>query len=124
MGKHRPVSDRIAETQAQLSALMAKAAKDQINDSPEIQEIDSAIKSIQISMLKYNRWASEGEDKIENFLRRAEQWRDRLADAQDKRKKAGVELDALRSKRKTLAEELASSLEIEQDAQEHSSERV
>jgi chromosome segregation ATPase len=116
MGKHRPVSDRIAETQAQLSALMAKAAKDQINDSPEIQEIDSAIKSIQISMLKYNRWASEGEDKIENFLKRAEQWRDRLADAQDKRKKAGVELDALRLKRKTLAEELASSLEIEQDA--------
>ena len=46
MGKHRPVSDRIAETQAQLSALMAKAAKDQINDSPEIQEIDAEIKAL------------------------------------------------------------------------------
>tara|TARA_Y100000310_G_scaffold277974_1_gene296134 strand:- start:116 stop:466 length:351 start_codon:yes stop_codon:yes gene_type:complete len=116
MGKHRPVSDRIAETQAQLSALMAKAAKDQINASPEIQEIDAEIKAIQISMLKYNRWASEGQDKINNFRKRAIQWEGRLADAQTRRKDAAEMLDALRSKRKALAEELASSLEIEQDA--------
>ena len=70
MTKHRPVSDRIAETQAQLAAIVAKANKEQINDSPEVKLLDSQIKSVQISMLKFNRWASEGADKIENFKAR------------------------------------------------------
>ena len=113
MGKHRPVSDRIAEAQAQLAALMAKAAKSQINDSPEIQALDKEIKAIQTSMLKYNRWASEGEEKVANFRRRAVEWEQRIVEANDKRSEANKKLTALREKRKALAESLAQSIEVD-----------
>jgi len=116
MGKHRAVSDRIAETQAQLAALMAKAAKAQINESPEIKAIDKEIKTIQVSMLKFNRWASEGAEKIENFKERVKTWEKRLVEATAKRKEASEKLDVLRASRKTLAEEMASSMEIEDNA--------
>jgi len=116
MGKHRPVDQRIAETQAQLASLMAKAAKDQINDSPEIQAIDKNIKTIQVSMLKFNRWASEGEEKILNFKKRVKTWEKRLVEATAKRKEASKKLEVLRTERKALAEDMASSIEIEDNA--------
>jgi len=116
MGKHRAVTDRIAETQAQLASLMAKAAKSQINESPEIKAIDKDIKTIQVSMLKFNRWASEGEEKILNFKERVKTWEKRLVEATAKRKDAAAKLEVLRFNRKELAEEMASSIEIEDNA--------
>ena len=113
MGKHRPVSDRIAEAQAQLAALMAKAAKDEVNASPEIQAIDKEIKEIQVSTLKFNRWASEGAEKVENFRRRALEWEHRLEEATQKRDAANKKLTALRNKRKALAEKLASEMQVD-----------
>ena len=113
MGKHRPVSDRIAQAQAQLAALMAKGAKSEINASPEVQAIDKSIKEIQVSMLKFNRWASEGKEKIANFEERAETWRERLAEADAEKKKANQKLNALRLQRKSLAEKLASAIQVD-----------
>ena len=113
MGKHRPVSDRIAEAQAQLASLMAKAAKAEISQSPEIQAIDKEIKEIQVSTLKYNRWASEGAEKVENFRLRAVQWEQRLEEAVAKRDAANKQLTALRAKRKALAEKLASEMQVD-----------
>jgi len=113
MGKHRPLSDRIAEAQAQLAALKAKTAKSEIDKSPEIQAIDKDIKTVQTSMLKYNRWAAEGEEKVTNFLRRADEWKQRIVEANDKRAEANKEIAALRNKRKALVEDLASSIEID-----------
>ncbi len=110
MTKHRPVSDRIAETQAQLSALIAKANKEQINDSPEIQALDAEIKAVQVSMLKFNRWASEGAEKIENFKARVVEWEGRLKTAKAERATANAKIEDLRSKRKALAETLASEI--------------
>ena len=110
MTKHRPVSDRIAETQAQLSALIAKANKEQINESPEIQALDAEIKAVQVSMLKFNRWASEGAEKIENFKARVIEWENRLEVAKTKRTEANSKIEALREKRKALAETLASEI--------------
>jgi chromosome segregation ATPase len=113
MTKHRPVADRIAETQAQLSALIAKANKTQINESPEIQALDKQIKDIQVSMLKFNRWASEGEEKIENFQSRVVEWENRLATATEKRLEANTQIEALRLERKALAESMAGDIEVE-----------
>ena len=113
MGKHRPVSDRIAEAQAQLAALMAKAAKAEISQSPEIQAIDKEIKEIQVSTLKFNRRASEGAEKVENFRRRAAEWEQRLEEATQKRDEANKKLTALRNKRKALAEKLASEMQVD-----------
>ena len=110
MGKHRAVEDRIAETQSQLNALLAKAAKDQVDESPEIQAIDAEIKKINSDNLKYARWASEGEEKIANFQKRVRTWEERLADATEKVATAKDRLDSLRKKRKKLAGELASQM--------------
>ena len=113
MGKHRPVSDRIAEAQAQLAALMAKASKAEISKSPEIQAIDKEIKEIQVSTLKFNRWASVGAAKVQNFRRRAAEWEQRLEEATQKRDEANKKLTALRNKRKALAEKLASEMQVD-----------
>jgi len=113
MGKHRPVADRIAEAQSQLAALMAKESKAEINASPEIQAIDSEIKEVQVSMLKFNRWASEGEEKIRNFQTRVAVWKDRLAEATSRKEEANKTITALRSKRKALAEKLASEIQVD-----------
>ena len=113
MAKHRPVSDRIAQAQAQLAALMAKGAKAEINASPEVQAIDKSIKEIQVSMLKFNRWASEGEEKIANFEERAETWRERLAEANSKKQEANSALNTLRVQRKVLAEKLVSTIQVD-----------
>ena len=113
MTKHRPVSDRIAETQAQLAQLVAKANKEQINQSPEVQALDAEIKAVQVSMLKFNRWASEGSEKIENFKARVLEWEGRLETANAKRKEANAKIEDLRSKRKALAESLASEIGME-----------
>jgi chromosome segregation ATPase len=115
MGKHRPVSERIAEVQAQLAALQAKSAKADIESNPEIQQIDAEIKKIQVSTLKFNRWAAEGADKVENFRARAREWENRLEEATKRRDEANKQLTALRLKRKHLAEQVAANLS-EQDA--------
>tara|TARA_R110002167_G_scaffold291904_2_gene496670 strand:- start:119 stop:463 length:345 start_codon:yes stop_codon:yes gene_type:complete len=111
MGQHRPLNDRIAETQAQLMALKAKMLKDQINESSEIIAIDDEIREITNSMLKYNRWASEGEEKIANFNARAIEWESRLLLASQKRKEANITLTSLREQRKEKAESMASDME-------------
>jgi chromosome segregation ATPase len=113
MGKHRAVEDRIAETQSQLNALLAKAAKEQVDESPEIQAIDKEIKKITTDTLKFNRWASEGEDKIANFKERVAIWEARLAKATEEVSKAKNKLEGLRKKRKKLAGELASQMAAE-----------
>jgi len=110
MGKHRAVEDRIAETQAQLASLLAKSAKDAVDESPEIKAIDKEIKTITVATLKFNRWASEGEDKIANFKARVVTWEQRLAKAQTEVATAKDKLDGLRKKRKKLAETLASQM--------------
>ncbi len=110
MGKHRAVEDRIAETQAQLNALLAKSAKEAVDASPEIQAIDKEIKKINSDNLKYARWASEGADKIANFQARVATWERRLAKATAEVKAAKDKLESLRKKRKKLAGELASQM--------------
>ena len=113
MTKHRPVADRIAETQAQLASLVAKANKEQINTNPDIVALDEQIKGVQVSMLKFNRWASEGEEKIANFKARVVEWENRLDTAKAKRKEANIQIEALREERKALAESLASEIGME-----------
>ena len=113
MGKHRPVSDRIAEAQAQLARLVAKASMTQIKRHPEIAKIDEEIKNVQVSMLKYNRWAAEGEAKIANFEARAEEWSVRLHKANQEKDKAAKVMSALRVKRKQLVADLAKNIEVD-----------
>tara|TARA_R110000751_G_scaffold36827_2_gene89686 strand:- start:1695 stop:2039 length:345 start_codon:yes stop_codon:yes gene_type:complete len=110
MGKHRAVEDRIAETQAQLASLLAKSAKDAVDESPEIKAIDQQIKQVTSDNLKFARWAVEGDAKIANFQERVRTWEKRLAKATEEVSKAKSKLESLRKKRKGLAVTLASQM--------------
>ena len=109
MAKHRPVNQRIAETMAHLAALQAKANKEAVNDDPRIKEIDN-------SMLKYNRWVSEWEQKVEDFQERVVTWEVRGVEATEKVKEANKQLRNLKDERKTLGENIAQEIADTQDA--------
>jgi chromosome segregation ATPase len=110
--KHRPIDQRILETQAQLAQLMAKQAKDEIATNPQIQELDMEIKDLNAEMVKMNRWESEAEEKVENFMRRADEWRTKGQSAKGAKPSILQSLAEVKSKRKALAEQLASTIEL------------
>ena len=116
MAKHRPVNQRIAETMAHLAALQAKANKEAVNDDPRIGEIDTRIREINNSMLKYNRWNSEWETKVVDFEARVETWKERGVEATEKVKEANRHLRNLKDERKTLSESIAHEIAETQDA--------
>jgi chaperonin cofactor prefoldin len=75
MGKtHRPINERIAETQAQLAQLLARQAKVEVSQDPQIQELDARIKDLNAQLVKLNRWETDAEEKYANFIKRAEAW--------------------------------------------------
>ncbi len=110
--KHRPINQRILETQAQLAKLMANQAKDEIAQNPQIQDLDMEIKDLNAEMVKMNRWENESEEKVVVFLERAEQWRVKGESAKNAKPDILKELAEVKSKRKALAESLASNLDL------------
>ena len=116
--KHRPIDQRILETQAQLAQLMAKQAKDEIAKNPQIEDLDMQIKDLNAEMVKMNRWESEAEDKVENFMRRASEWRVKGESAKNAKPDILKGLAEVKSQRKALAEQLASTIELDTEDME------
>tara|TARA_R110000824_G_C15153928_1_gene671313 strand:- start:411 stop:770 length:360 start_codon:yes stop_codon:yes gene_type:complete len=110
--KHRPINQRILETQAQLAKLMANQAKDEIAQNPQIQDLDMEIKDLNAEMVKMNRWENESEEKVVVFLQRAEQWRVKGESATNAKPDILKSLAEVKIRRKALAESLASSMEL------------
>ena len=107
MGKHRSVDVRIAEVQAHLASLQAKAAKEVVSQDPRVQSIDADIKRLRTANLKWNRWATEGEDQAENFRSRADEWDARVQEAKAELDSSNAQLKALQEQRKALVMEVA-----------------
>ena len=112
MAKHRPVNQRIAETMAHLASLQAKANKEAVNDDPRIGEIDNRIREINNSMLKYNRWASEWETKVEDFEKRVATWISRGEKADAWLAQYKEDMSALKEKRNLTAAEVAKEMSV------------
>ena len=111
--KHRPINQRILETQAQLAKLMANQAKDEIALNPQIQELDMEIKDLNAELVKMNRWESEAQEKVANFMARAREWETKGTSARQAKPTLLKQLQEVKSSRKVLAEALASNLEID-----------
>ena len=108
MGKtHRPINERIAETQAQLAQLLARQAKVEVSQDPQIQELDARIKDLNAQLVKLNRWETDAEEKYANFIQRAEAWQVKGAEAKSQKPSVLSELTEVKEQRKTLAGELA-----------------
>ena len=110
MAKHRPVEQRIAETMKQLASLQAKANADAVNADPRILAIGKRIREINNSMLKFNRWNTEWEQKVEDFENRVATWVERGEIAKEKIKEANKQLVALKEERQTLSENIAQEI--------------
>ena len=111
--KHRPINQRILETQAQLAKLMANQAKDEIALNPEIQELDMEIKDLNAELVKMNRWESEAEEKVANFMARAREWEVKGTSARHAKPDILKSIQEVKRTRKTLAESLATSIELD-----------
>jgi hypothetical protein len=110
MAQHRPIETRIAEAQAQILALQAKANKQVINNDPAVQAVDAEIANLNNTNAKWKRWSFEAEQKVENFLARAETWRVRGAKAETAMEDYREQMDALRQKRSDAVNAATESL--------------
>lgn len=110
--KHRPINERILETQAQLASLMAKQAKEEVAKNPEIMQLDELIKAQNALIVKLNRWESEATEKVKNFEARALEWRQKGESAKSQKPEANRNMAELKEKRKALAEKLASEMNL------------
>ena len=110
MAQHRPISERIAQAQAQILALQAKENKQAINADPSVILVDTAITELNRTNAKWKRWAKDAEVKVENFLYRAEEWRTRGAEADSAMKAYHTDLNVLRAKRQDAIEAATKSL--------------
>ena len=110
MAKHRPLSERIAEAQAQILALHAKENKQVINADPAVQAVDGEIAELNRTNAKWKRWAKDAEDKVVNFIARADEWKTRGAEADSAMEAYHTDLDALRAKRQDAIEAATKSL--------------
>ena len=108
MGRqHRPINQRIAETQNQLAQLLAKQAKAEVAQDPQIQALDERIKDLNATIVKLNRWETDAEEKYQNFIERAEAWQVKGAEATSQKPSVLKELATIKEQRKQLAGELA-----------------
>ena len=116
--QHRPINERIAETQAQLAALMARQAKVEVSKDPQIQELDERIKDLNSQVIKLNRWENEAVEKYQNFIERAEAWQTKGEDAKSQKPSVLQALNATKAERKALAESLALNMELDTEDME------
>jgi hypothetical protein len=116
--QHRPINERIAETQAQLAALMARQAKVEVSKDPQIQELDELIKNLNSQVIKLNRWENEAVEKFANFIKRAEAWKIKGEDAKSQKPSVLQALNATKAERKALAESLAVNMELDTEDME------
>ena len=110
MAQHRPVEQRIAETMKQLSMLQAKANADAVKADRRIIEIETRIREINNSMLKFNRWNTEWEQKVEDFENRVATWIERGEIAKSKISEANKQLRNLKDEKQTLGEAIAQEI--------------
>jgi len=99
MAQHRPLSERIAEAQSHILTLQAKENKQAINADPGVKIVDTAIAELNRTNAKWKRWAKEAEDKVENFMARADEWRTRGAEADSALEDYSKELAVLKTRR-------------------------
>ena len=99
MAKHRTAAELAAEAEERAASLRLKAARKELADHPEVVAIDRQIATLQASNIKYDRWLREADEKIANFENRANDWRNKKAEAEEMSGNAKTEIAALREQK-------------------------
>jgi chromosome segregation ATPase len=110
---NRPKSERLAEAQAKAARLAASVAAQECSEHPEVQAIDAQIKEANKTVINLTRHAKEGVENAENFDKRAAEWRERAATANQALPAAKDTLSALKEQRRAVIASLAQGGAIE-----------
>lgn len=107
---HRPVNVRLQEAMAQVAKLQAKQNAEAVNSNPQIQAIDAQIKQHKADRQAAKLAAGQWEDKVANFLARAESWRTKGQEAESVISEATDAIQRLQVERSNLAESIAADM--------------
>jgi len=114
MAQHRTIAERRQALEAQLARLEQKEQEEAYSNHPVVQGLRTRLSNVTSDNLKFQRWETEWEEKVENFMARAQEWRGRGEQAKSmmsmaRKQKARIEgfiSDAI--KRISQGEEVAS----------------
>ena len=107
---HRPVNVRLQEAMAQVAKLQAKQNAEAVNSNPQIQAIDAQIKQHKADRQAAKLAAGQWEDKVANFLARADSWRTKGQEAESVISEANDAIQDLQEQRSQLAAEIAAGM--------------
>ncbi len=88
MAQHRTIAERRIALEAQLKRLEQKEIEETFSQHPVMKELRQRLSNVTSDNLKFQRWETEWEEKVENFLNRAQEWRVRGEEAQNMMKTA------------------------------------
>jgi|TARA_R100000482_G_scaffold102486_1_gene45489 hypothetical protein len=77
MAQHRTIAERKEALMAQLARLEKREQEEAYSNHPVIQGLRNRLSNITSDNLKFQRWENEWEEKVENFMTRAQEWRGR-----------------------------------------------
>ena len=110
MTAHRPITERMAELQAQMVALTVKQNKDKVNANPQVQAFDAQIDALNNTALKWKRWEKDAEKKVRDFEARVSEWVERGEQAESWLANYKQELLDLKESRNLVANEVAKGM--------------
>lgn len=81
---HRSIEERLEALQLQHARLLAVQAKKKLRNHPVMESLQSRLTEISNNNLKYARWETEWQEKVENFKQRVAEWIERGNVAQER----------------------------------------
>ena len=83
MAQHRTIEERKIALLAQLKKLERKEIEEQFSQHPAMKDLRERLSNVSSDNLKFARWETEWESKVDNFEQRKQEWVVRGAQAQN-----------------------------------------
>ena len=74
MAQHRTIEERKSALLAQLARLEKKEVEEQFSQHPVMKSLRERLSNVSSDNLKFARWETEWEAKVDNFEQRKQEW--------------------------------------------------
>ncbi len=74
MAQHRTIEERKIALLAQLAKLEKKEVEEQFSQHPVMKSLRERLSNVSSDNLKFARWETEWESKVDNFEQRKQEW--------------------------------------------------
>ena len=74
MAQHRTIEERKSALLAQLAKLEKKEVEEQFSQHPVMKELRQRLSNVSSDNLKFARWETEWQAKVDNFEQRKQDW--------------------------------------------------